>query len=691
MYSDWLDFKSDSDSKFATKLGNGSLRISSCSSKSSFISRFRLKATKAKLLFTLMEDLIATSLGEYFYNPVSEYFKTRPHEEWSDEGCVSWVLESTTRHKIISEFYKALEVMKEHRRTPTEPRSIAKKLLKRKKASHFGHTNAFEIRDSNLNNDYLFMKADVEEANVEKADVAADDLDRDDEPEATSSDRKKRDRDGDTLCHSTSKKRAIDPELVSAEEALSFVPPHIKFSPGAPASKSTTSAVGKPPKEVRLWESFFEEVNGHTFDQVKNLQAPKFAYEYPFSKERSVCTAIDVNINSVLNSILGAEYDFSDRSPYVGDPDFTCYNREKLLLVTEIKRSYILEDLGARTFPEYYNESEKARTVIRQVYGTRSDLYFEDTLVAIGVPTGSIWKTNINELQSSAFRFLEDAVNTYIKVNPILSELKSEVLKDRHWKQLFKALELEIKNDWKLFRLQDPRRKEKSLAVLTQNIQTFTTHIVYFLIKYIAGCWGVSSAFFFRFQASKRSRGAHYWPLEKETEKENFLVSHRDLINKKGAEYEKNYTRSLENPTLPKMSEIGLLLSLSCVYAGGKVVQEIRKECNCEFFENLRDFTEDIGLNGLTGGLFNLGTQIAGHLAAREIARHGRKMINDAKVLIRVDQTIKVGSKVYATYEDTKEKIGYIVSTCHGHHKARGEVMTAIAQSIKDFVKISLL
>ncbi|RIB09617.1 hypothetical protein C2G38_2044168 [Gigaspora rosea] len=432
-----------------------------------------------------MEDLIATSLGEYFYNPVSEYFKTRPHEEWSDEGCVSWVLESTTRHKIISEFYKALEVMKEHRRTPTEPRSIAKKLLKRKKAN------------------------------------------RDDEPEATSSDRKKRDRDGDTLCHST---------IVSAEEALSFVPPHIKFSPGAPASKSTTSAVGKPPKEVRLWESFFEEVNGHTFDQVKNLQAPKFAYEYPFSKERWLLTS--------FSSASEMDQFFFEI--------FYCFRNSSL-------------DFALTNF-------------------------FTDRKNA-----GSIWKTNINELQSSAFRFLEDAVNTYIK------------------------------------------------------------------------------------------------PLEKETEKENFLVSHRDLINKKGAEYEKNYTRSLENPTLPKMSEIGLLLSLSCVYAGGKVVQEIRKECNCEFFENLRDFTEDIGLNGLTGGLFNLGTQIAGHLAAREIARHGRKMINDAKVLIRVDQTIKVGSKVYATYEDTKEKIGYIVSTCHGHHKARGEVMTAIAQSIKDFVKISLL
>ena len=31
----------------------------------------------------------------------------------------------------------------------------------------------------------------------------------------------------------------------------------------------------------------------------------------------------------------------------------------------------------------------------------------------------------------------------------------------------------------KLFRLQNPRRKEKSLAVLTQNIRTFTSYVVY--------------------------------------------------------------------------------------------------------------------------------------------------------------------------------------------------------------------
>ncbi|RIA96574.1 dynein heavy chain [Glomus cerebriforme] len=43
----------------------------------------------------------------------------------------------------------------------------------------------------------------------------------------------------------------------------------------------------------------------------------------------------------------------------------------------------------------------------------------------------------------AAFEFVQDTVKQYIKVNPILSELKSDALKERHWKQLFKALRVE--------------------------------------------------------------------------------------------------------------------------------------------------------------------------------------------------------------------------------------------------------
>ncbi|CAG8621164.1 6805_t:CDS:10, partial [Dentiscutata erythropus] len=43
----------------------------------------------------------------------------------------------------------------------------------------------------------------------------------------------------------------------------------------------------------------------------------------------------------------------------------------------------------------------------------------------------------------SAFGFLEDTVKTYIKPNPILYKLKSEALKEHHWRKLFKVIKLE--------------------------------------------------------------------------------------------------------------------------------------------------------------------------------------------------------------------------------------------------------
>ncbi|KLL04902.1 MAG: ABC transporter, ATP-binding protein [Mycoplasmataceae bacterium RV_VA103A] len=129
----------------------------------------------------------------------------------------------------------------------------------------------------------------------------------------------------------------------------------------------------------------------------------------------------------------------------------------------------------------------------------------------------------------------------------------------------------------KLFRLQNPRRKEKSLAVLTQNIRIFTTYVVYVpnqLYYWMLGvCLTFISAFKHRKEVGNTMLGLgigffllctaiiiifqylHYKKdlefqkvLEKETEKEKFLVNHRDLIIKKSlvAEYEKNYLRSLE-------------------------------------------------------------------------------------------------------------------------------------------------
>ncbi|CAI2172645.1 16667_t:CDS:10, partial [Funneliformis geosporum] len=43
----------------------------------------------------------------------------------------------------------------------------------------------------------------------------------------------------------------------------------------------------------------------------------------------------------------------------------------------------------------------------------------------------------------AAFEYVQIEIKKYIKVNPVLSELKSEAMKDRHWKKLFKELRLE--------------------------------------------------------------------------------------------------------------------------------------------------------------------------------------------------------------------------------------------------------
>lgn len=44
--------------------------------------------------------------------------------------------------------------------------------------------------------------------------------------------------------------------------------------------------------------------------------------------------------------------------------------------------------------------------------------------------------------QYAAFEYVQDTLRSLLKSNAIISELKSEALKDRHWKQLFKVLRM---------------------------------------------------------------------------------------------------------------------------------------------------------------------------------------------------------------------------------------------------------
>lgn len=84
--------------------------------------------------------------------------------------------------------------------------------------------------------------------------------------------------------------------------------------------------------------------------------------------EEDVRVAIDVNICMVLNRLM-VGYNFSRRRIRTPDiPDFTCYMVESLISVIEAKRKHVLEDIGDRSFPEFYRANKKARMIIQQIY-----------------------------------------------------------------------------------------------------------------------------------------------------------------------------------------------------------------------------------------------------------------------------------------------------------------------------------
>lgn len=108
------------------------------------------------------------------------------------------------------------------------------------------------------------------------------------------------------------------------------------------------------------------------------------------------------------------------------------------------------------------------------------------------------------------------------------------------------------------------------------------------------------------------------------------------------------------------------------VYGGGKLVKTIGKECDCKFIEDLGDFTEDVGIDAFTCGMLKFGTKTFGQLAAKEIAKNGRKMTTTAKILINTGKTIKIGGKVYNIYGKGQEEIKRLYKYLHGYHKGEG-------------------
>jgi len=150
---------------------------------------------------------------------------------------------------------------------------------------------------------------------------------------------------------------------------LSCIPPPVTYSSECSKSKTTTKVNGDPPTSVKLWGDFFDKVNSFHFDQQPRFERPQFILDKVVFNEEDVRFAIDANICMVLNRLIGPEYDFSKRPTHTpGIPDFNCHLAKSLILVIEVKRKHVLEDMGEQTFSEFYQTSKLAKDVIQQIY-----------------------------------------------------------------------------------------------------------------------------------------------------------------------------------------------------------------------------------------------------------------------------------------------------------------------------------
>ncbi|CAJ0834030.1 17224_t:CDS:2 [Entrophospora sp. SA101] len=169
---------------------------------------------------------------------------------------------------------------------------------------------------------------------------------------------------------STSKKKKIteQSELITLEDALSYIPPHVTYSPHGTISKNTTQVGGKPPKKVLLWKDFFNMVNEHYFDNKQpRFKEPQFIGKFKVTNEEIVRQAINVNIFMVLNE-LTPNYEYSMRKVLGdGNPDYACYYLENtLILVIEIKRAHVLSELNSgQSLPDFYETNSRAKDVKR--------------------------------------------------------------------------------------------------------------------------------------------------------------------------------------------------------------------------------------------------------------------------------------------------------------------------------------
>ena len=135
----------------------------------------------------------------------------------------------------------------------------------------------------------------------------------------------------------------------------------VTYSSKCTKSKTTTKVNGVPPTSVQLWDDFFDRVNSFSFDQQPRFERLKFNDEFIVVNEEVLRNAMNVNVCMVLNKFTGSDYEYTMRSTDTpGVPDFTChYLVELLILMIEVKRKHVLEDIKEQTFPSFARRMKK--------------------------------------------------------------------------------------------------------------------------------------------------------------------------------------------------------------------------------------------------------------------------------------------------------------------------------------------
>ncbi|CAI2186380.1 1732_t:CDS:2 [Funneliformis geosporum] len=124
---------------------------------------------------------------------------------------------------------------------------------------------------------------------------------------------------------------------------------------------------------------------------------------------------------------MGSEYKFSRQSTNTpGIPDFNCHFMSLLILVIEVKRKYILEDIGEETFSEFYQMS-KSKNLVQKIYNYmgRNELRYNQQNYSF---TNFKFKSILGKEQSGKMLLCEFNDNLIVLMNVNLSKALSYIL-----------------------------------------------------------------------------------------------------------------------------------------------------------------------------------------------------------------------------------------------------------------------